>query len=75
MHLHALGTATPAARYTKADCLRAFERSDWYARLDARSHLIARSGQENFNRLVADRSKPRQRIIGLAGHQAAREIV
>ncbi|MGB6417171.1 MAG: hypothetical protein WBF50_11295, partial [Pseudolabrys sp.] len=31
-----------------------------------RSQMIARSGQENFNRLVADRSKPRQRIIGLA---------
>jgi hypothetical protein len=28
--------------------------------------MIARSGQENFNRLVADRSKPGQRIIGLA---------
>src|SRR5262245_20115316 len=34
MLFRALGTATPATRYTKAECLRAFERSEWYARLD-----------------------------------------
>jgi len=42
MHLRGLGTANPPARYTKAECLAAFERSDWFARLDSRSHTIAR---------------------------------
>jgi predicted naringenin-chalcone synthase len=55
MHLRALGTATPTTRYTKADCLRAFERSDWYARLDARSHLIARTVMERDNGIEARR--------------------
>jgi len=42
MHLRGIGTATPPARYSKAQCLEAFERSAWFARLDARSHMIAR---------------------------------
>jgi alkylresorcinol/alkylpyrone synthase len=42
MHLRGIGTAKPPARYTKAQCLEAFERSAWFARLDARSHMIAR---------------------------------
>ena len=42
MHLRGIGTARPPARYTKAQCLEAFERSAWFARLDARSHTIAR---------------------------------
>jgi len=29
---------------TKADCLNAFQGSDWYERLDARSHLIRSHG-------------------------------
>ena len=37
MHFIGIGTATPPARYTKADCLRAFQDSDWYSRLDARA--------------------------------------
>ncbi|MEO8411177.1 MAG: 3-oxoacyl-[acyl-carrier-protein] synthase III C-terminal domain-containing protein, partial [Propionivibrio sp.] len=37
------GTATPPTRYTKAECLTAFEQSDWFARLDKRSHFIART--------------------------------
>ncbi len=41
MYFRGIGTATPAARYTKADCLDAFRQSDWFARLDARSHFIA----------------------------------
>lgn len=36
-----VGTAAPATRYTKAQCLEAFRQSDWFARLDARSHHIA----------------------------------
>jgi len=43
MFIRGVGTATPAMRYTKAECLTAFEQSDWYGRLDARSHLIART--------------------------------
>lgn len=31
------------ARFTKADCLEAFQQSDWYARLDARAHYITRT--------------------------------
>jgi len=42
MHFSGIGTATPPARYSKAQCLEAFERSAWFARLDARSHMIAR---------------------------------
>ncbi|HYS12502.1 MAG TPA: 3-oxoacyl-[acyl-carrier-protein] synthase III C-terminal domain-containing protein [Burkholderiaceae bacterium] len=55
MHFLALGTATPTPRYTKADCLSAFERSEWYARLDARSHLIARRVMERDNGIEARR--------------------
>lgn len=43
MFIRSIGTATPKTRYTKAECLEAFQKSDWYARLDARSHLIART--------------------------------
>ena len=42
MFVRGLGTAIPSARYTKAQCLEAFERSAWFARLDSRSHMIAR---------------------------------
>ena len=44
-----VGTATPTARYSKAECLAAFERSDWFSRLDARSHFIARSVLQRDN--------------------------
>jgi predicted naringenin-chalcone synthase len=42
MYITGLGTATPAQRYTQAACLQAFERSDWFQRLDARAHQVAR---------------------------------
>jgi predicted naringenin-chalcone synthase len=42
MYLRGLGTAKPPTRYAKAECLAAFERSAWFARLDSRSHMIAR---------------------------------
>ncbi len=35
--------ASPANRYTKADCLRAFGDSEWFHRLDARSRYIAQT--------------------------------
>jgi predicted naringenin-chalcone synthase len=50
-----IGTATPPARYTKADCLAAFEKSDWFGRLDGRSHFIARSVLQRDNGIEARR--------------------
>src|ERR1022692_3369309 len=41
MYLNALGTALPDRRYTKSECWDAFAASDWYERLDTRSHAIA----------------------------------
>lgn len=55
MFFNAVGTAHPPTRYTKADCLAAFERSDWYARLDARAHLIARTVLQRNNGIDARR--------------------
>jgi alkylresorcinol/alkylpyrone synthase len=43
VHILGVGTAHPAARYTKAECLAAFESSAWFSRLDRRAHFIARS--------------------------------
>ena len=55
MYVRAVGTATPKARYTKAECLDAFRRSDWFARLDARSHFIARTVLQRDNGIEARR--------------------
>lgn len=55
MFIRGLGTATPPARYTKAECLAAFQQSDWYARLDTRSHLIARTVLQRDNGIEARR--------------------
>ena len=41
MFLRGLGTATPAWRYGKDECLAEFEKSDWFAKLDARARFIA----------------------------------
>lgn len=41
MFVTGLGTATPPRRYTKAECWSAFQASDWFSRLDRRSHAIA----------------------------------
>ena len=49
MYFSGLGTATPTTLYTKAECLAAFQDSDWYGRLDARSHLIARTVLQRDN--------------------------
>ena len=49
MHFRGIGTATPPARYTKAQCLAAFQESDWYGRLDARTHLVARTVLQRDN--------------------------
>src|SRR5579859_394025 len=42
MYLNAIRTALPEHRYTKAECWDAFAASDWYGRLDTRSHAIAK---------------------------------
>jgi len=55
MHFRGIGTAHPPARYTKAECLAAFQRSDWFGRLDARSHFIARTVLQRDNGIEARR--------------------
>lgn len=55
MYFRGIGTATPDARFTKAECLDAFQKSDWFARLDARSHLIARTVLQRDNGIEARR--------------------
>ena len=52
MYFQGLGTATPAHRYTKAECLAAFEQSCWFQRLDPRAHWIARSVLQRDNGMV-----------------------
>ena len=44
-----IGTATPASRYTKAECLDAFQTSEWFDRLDARAHFVARTVLQRDN--------------------------
>ena len=55
MHLVGVGTASPPARYTKAECLVAFEKSNWFSRLDDRAHLIARTVLQRDNGIEARR--------------------
>jgi len=55
MHFLGIGTATPPARYTKAECLVAFEASEWFGRLDSRAHLIARTVLQRDNGIDARR--------------------
>ena len=55
MYFRGIGTATPAARYTKAECLAAFENSEWFARLDARAHFVARAVLQRDNGIEARR--------------------
>ncbi|KAA0911981.1 stilbene synthase [Pusillimonas sp. ANT_WB101] len=49
MYIRGVGTAVPATRYTKAQCLLAFEQSAWFNRLDARSRFIAQTVLEHEN--------------------------
>ncbi len=41
MFVNGLGTANPPRRYTKNECWEAFTHSEWYQKLDRRSHMIA----------------------------------
>jgi len=55
MHFNGIGTATPEHRYTKAECLAAFERSAWFGRLDERAHFVARAVLQRDNGIEARR--------------------
>ena len=55
MNILGVGTANPPARFTKAECLVAFEKSAWFARLDGRAHLIARTVLQRDNGIEARR--------------------
>ena len=55
MHILSVATANPPARYTKAECLLAFEKSAWFARLDSRAHFIARTVLQRDNGIEARR--------------------
>lgn len=55
MFIQAIGTAVPATRYTKAQCLEAFKKSDWFSRLDARTHYVAESVLRRDNGIEARR--------------------
>jgi predicted naringenin-chalcone synthase len=55
MHILSVATANPPARFTKAECLVAFEKSAWFSRLDARAHLIARTVLQRDNGIEARR--------------------
>ncbi len=55
MYFRGIATAVPPARFTKAECLDAFQRSEWFARLDTRSHLIARTVLQRDNGIEARR--------------------
>jgi alkylresorcinol/alkylpyrone synthase len=41
MFVRGLGTVQPARRYTKAECLAAFQGSEWFSKLDRRARTIA----------------------------------
>ena len=55
MYFLGTGTATPSARYSKAECLDAFQKSDWFERLDARAHFVARTVLQRDNGIEARR--------------------
>ena len=47
--LRGVGTAAPATRYTKAECLLAFRESSWYGKLDARARFVAHTVLQRDN--------------------------
>ena len=55
MFMSGLGTALPERRYTKAQCLAAFESSEWFARLGPRAHYIAKTVLQRDNGIEARR--------------------
>ncbi|AMM18537.1 stilbene synthase (plasmid) [Burkholderia sp. PAMC 28687] len=55
MFVNGIGTANPEQRFTKADCLEAFQKSDWFERLDVRSRFVARTVLQRDNGIEARR--------------------
>ncbi len=55
MYVTGIGTATPPARYTKAECWDAFRRSAWYERLDPRAVVLVRGVLQRDNGMEARR--------------------
>jgi alkylresorcinol/alkylpyrone synthase len=55
VYLHAIGTALPDRRYTKAECWAAFTASSWFDRLDERSRAIAKLVLHRDNGIEARR--------------------
>ena len=49
MFINGIGIASPPRRYTKAQCLEAFQKSEWFARLDARARFVARTVLQRDN--------------------------
>lgn len=48
-YIRGLGTATPATRYSKAQCLQAFRDSSWYDKLNYRARFVAQAVLEHEN--------------------------
>ena len=55
MYFRGIGVSTPQQRFTKAQCLQAFLASEWFERLDARSHFIAQTVLQRDNGIEARR--------------------
>ena len=53
--IRGIGTAVPEYRYTKAECLAAFESSEWFGKLSRRSHVIAKTVLQRDNGIDARR--------------------
>lgn len=49
MFVNGIGTATPAKRYSKAQCWEAFAASDWYAKLSPRATAIVQTVLQHDN--------------------------
>lgn len=55
MHITGIGTATPAQRYSKADCWEAFQSSSWFTKLSPRAHAVAKTVLLHDNGIEARR--------------------
>lgn len=53
--IRSVATSVPPNRFTKAECLAAFESSNWFGRLTRRSHVIARTVLQRDNGIDARR--------------------
>src|SRR5674476_1354286 len=43
MFVSGIGTAVPRQRYLKSECWEAFQQSDWFQRLNSRTHAVAKT--------------------------------